>query len=385
MNSIPPLDLTQQYETISDEVNAAVLAVLASGQYINGPIVADFEQQFAQYIGTTECVTCNSGTDALFLAMRAYGIGPGDEVITTPFTFFATAEMVTAVGATPVFVDIDPDTFNLNLDLIEAAITPRTKAIAPVHLFGQPVDMTRLMAIARKHSLLVIEDCAQATGATWQGQRVGSIGHIGCFSFFPTKNLGACGDGGAITTNDSVIAAKIRMLREHGSRQRYYHEAIGTTSRLDALQAAILRIKLQRLDQWNAQRRAVAAYYSQLLTPLPNLVTPTVIPGGEHTWHQYTIRLTATDGQTTRDGKVRDRVKSFLQAQGISSMIYYPVPLHQQAVYQSLNYQPGQLPVVEQVAHEVLSLPMFPELTPEQQERIVYALKDSRDQGMFSP
>ncbi|NEQ27261.1 MAG: DegT/DnrJ/EryC1/StrS family aminotransferase, partial [Microcoleus sp. SIO2G3] len=227
MNSIPPLDLAQQFQTISDEVNAAVMAVLASAQYVNGPIVQSFEQQFAQYIGTSECVSCNSGTDALFLAIRAMGIGVGDEVITTPFTFFATAEVVTAVGATPVFVDVEPDTFNLDLNQIEAAITPRTKAIMPVHLFGQPVDMTRLMAIAHAHNLYVIEDCAQAVGAEWNGQRVGSIGQVGCYSFYPTKNLGACGDGGAVTTSDPKIAQKIRSLRTHGERERYIHEDIG--------------------------------------------------------------------------------------------------------------------------------------------------------------
>lgn len=209
MNSIPPLDLATQFQTIADEVNAAVMAVLASAQYINGPIVQSFEQQFAQYIGTAECVSCNSGTDALFLALRALGIGTGDEVITTPFSFFATAEVITAVGATPIFVDIEPD-FNLDLNQIEAAITSRTRAIVPVHLFGQPVDMTRLMAIAHAHNLDVIEDCAQAAGAEWNGQKVGSIGRIGCYSFYPTKNLGACGDGGAVTTNDPQLAQKIR-------------------------------------------------------------------------------------------------------------------------------------------------------------------------------
>jgi len=245
VSAIPPLDLTQQFQTISAEVNEAVLAVLASGQYINGPRVQQFEQAFAEYIGTSEAIACNSGTDALYLALRAYDIGAGDEVITTPFTFIASAETISQTQATPVFVDIDPATFNLDLEQVEAAITPRTKAIIPVHLFGQPVDMTRLMAIAQAHRLIVIEDSAQAAGAEWNGQRVGSIGQVGCFSFFPTKNLGACGDGGAVTTSDPAIAARIRALREHGSRTRYYHDEIGLTSRLDAVQAAILQVKLR--------------------------------------------------------------------------------------------------------------------------------------------
>lgn len=376
MNSIPPLDLTQQYQRIGDEVSAAVLDILASGQYINGPVVADFEQRFAEYIGTAECVACNSGTDALLLAMRAYNVGAGDEVITTPFTFFATAEMMTVVGATPVFVDIDPDTFNLDLDQVEAAITPRTKAIAPVHLFGQAVDMTRLMAIAQAHELLVIEDAAQAVGSQWRGQRVGSFGQAGCFSFFPTKNLGACGDGGAVTTNDPAIAARMRMLREHGSKTRYYHEDIGMTSRLDAVQAAILRIKLRYLEEWNEGRRAIAQRYHDLLRPIPGIIPPSVSPDGLPVWHQYTLRLTQAS-QPGAPPDFRNQVRAQMIQQGVTPMIYYPVPLHQQVVYQSLGYQPGQLPVVERLCGQVLSLPMFPELTPEQQEQVVYTLKDA--------
>lgn len=372
MNSIPPLDLSEQFKAIGDEVGAAVLSVLASTQYINGPAVVGFEQQFAEYIGTTECVSCNSGTDALYLALRAFGIGAGDEVITTPFTFFASAEVITAVGATPVFVDIDPQTLNLDLNQIEAAITDRTKAILPVHLFGQPVDMTRLMAIAQAHHLLVIEDCAQAVGAEWAGQRVGSIGHVGCFSFYPTKNLGACGDGGAVTTNDPAIAQKIRSLRTHGERQRYVHEDIGVTSRLDSVQAAILQIKLRYLETWTRQRQAAAQRYGELLSPIADLVTPQPIAGGRTVWHQYTIRLTQAKGS----GAYRDRVRAQLQQQGVNTMIYYPIPLHLQPVYEGLGYRVGRLPVVEQAAHQVLSLPMFPELTPEQQQRVVYALKD---------
>lgn len=365
VNSIPPLDLVGQFKSIADEVNAAVAAVLASAQYINGPIVQSFEQQFAQYIGTTECVSCNSGTDALFLALRALGIKSGDEVITTPFSFFATAEVISAVGATPVFVDIEPETLNLDLNQIEAAMTPRTKAIMPVHLFGQPVDMTRLMAIAQSYSLFVIEDCAQAAGAEWNGQKVGSIGHMGCYSFYPTKNLGACGDGGAVTTSDPQLAQKIRSLRTHGERERYIHEDIGLTSRLDAVQAAILQIKLRYLDQWNAQRQSLADRYTELFDRIAGITAPRSIPGGKSVWHQYTIRL-----------QNRDVVRSQLQQQGVNTMLYYPIPLHRQPVY-AKDYAQVQLPIAEQMAREVLSLPMFPELSIEQQDRVVYALKDS--------
>ncbi|CBN57700.1 DegT/DnrJ/EryC1/StrS family aminotransferase [Kamptonema sp. PCC 6506] len=291
MNNVPPLDLSRQYALIGDEVSVAVLDVLASGRYIGGPAVASFEESFAGYIGVSESVGCNSGTDALFLALRALKIGPGDEVITTPFTFVATAEMITAVGAKPIFVDIKAETFNLDLDKLEAAITSRTRAIMPVHLFGQPVDMTRLMAIAQAHDLAVIEDCAQSTGAEWAGQKVGSIGHVGCFSFFPTKNLGACGDGGAVTTNDPAIAATVRMLKEHGQSARYLSQEVGINSRLDALQATILQIKLRYLDTWNSQRRAAADRYHQLLSPLPGLVLPQELPGGKGVWNQYTISL----------------------------------------------------------------------------------------------
>ena len=377
MSNIPPLDLKRQYQAIGADVSAAVLEVLASGAYIGGPIVQNFEQQFATYVGTTECVGCNSGTDALYLALRAMNIGAGDEVITTPFTFIATAETISGVGAKPVFVDIDLATFNLDLSQLAAAITPRTKAIMPVHLFGNPVDMTELMSIATQHHLTVIEDCAQATGAKWQGKPVGSIGHFGCFSFFPTKNLGACGDGGAITLNDARLAADLQMFREHGSRQRYYHEAIGVNSRLDAIQAAILRVKLPHLDLWNQQRSAVASRYQQLLANIPGIITPQVTPGGESAWNQYTIRVVAPTG--TDAAAHRDRVRASLQEAGVISMIYYPLPLHLQAVYQNLGYPVGSFPNTERVSHEVLSLPMFPELTFEEQQRVIYALKDAID------
>jgi len=368
VNKIPPFDLSEQYKAIGAEINAAALEVLASGRYIGGATV-EFEQQFAQYIGTSECIACNSGTDALYLALRSLKIGAGDEVITTPFTFVATAETISAVGATPVFVDIDGDSFNLDLQQVEAAITDRTRAVMPVHLFGQPVNMTKLMAIAQSHNLAVVEDCAQSTGAEWAGQRVGAIGHIGCFSFYPTKNLGACGDGGAMTTNDGAIADTLRRLRDHGRKGAYYYEELGVNSRLDAVQAAILQVKLRYLDTWNAQRQAIADRYQQLLGHVQEISLPQAMPGGRSVWNQYTIRVTGREEK-------RDQVRSLLQAQDVASMVYYPLALHLQPAYQHLNYQPGQLPVSEQASHEVLSLPMFPELTPAQQAQVAYALKD---------
>jgi len=380
VKKIPPVDLARQYQQIAQETDAAILAVLKSGYYIGGPVVSEFEQQFAEYVGTSHAIGCNSGTDALYLAVLALEIGPGDEVITPSFTFFATAEMVSQTGATPVFVDIDPLTFNLDPHKLEAAITPKTKAIIPVHLFGQPVDMGMVMNIAEKHNLFVIEDCAQATGAKWQDKHVGSWGHINAFSFFPTKNLGGCGDGGAVTTNNPVLADKVRMLKEHGSRQRYFHEAIGINSRLDALQAAILQIKLRYLDEWNQQRRQAARLYTELLNPIPHLILPTEIDGGEHVWNQYTIRIQNDDSQgINRDatGTLRDRVREKLQEAGVLSMIYYPIPLHLQVVYQNLGYPLGSFPETEAIAEQVLSLPMFPGINIEEQKQIAYALKEA--------
>lgn len=373
MNKVPPFNLTRQYQLIGEEISAAVQDVLASGCYVGGSLVESFEKQFADYTGVGECIACNSGTDALYLALRALEIGPGDEVITTPFTFIATAEVISVVGAKPVFVDIDATTFNLDVTQLKAAITKQTKAIIPIHLFGQPVDMTALMAIASESKIAVIEDCAQAVGAEWEEQKVGSIGHIGCFSFYPTKNLGACGDGGAVTTNDPAIASNIRMLREHGmSRIRYRHEQTGINSRLDALQAAILQIKLRYLDRWNHARRELAANYHELLQPLPGVVIPQEISGGRSVWNQYTIRIKLK----ADDSGYRDEMRVRLQQLGISSMVYYPLPLHLQPVYQNLGYQTGQLPIAEQACHEVLSLPMFPELSVQEQQEVVYGLKD---------
>lgn len=402
MKTIPPLDLGRQYQALQDDINAAVLSVLASGQYIGGPQVSTFEQAFTAYINTPFCISCNSGTDALYLALRAFDIGPGDEVITSPFTFIATAEVISMVGATPIFVDIIPETFNLDPQQVQAAITPRTRAIMPVHLFGQPADMTQLMAIAQAHALPVIEDCAQATGAVWpdaagQPQKVGSIGDIGCFSFYPSKNLGGYGDGGAITTRDSALAEKMRIVRDHGRRSGYIHEAIGMNSRLDAVQAAILSVKLRHLDPWNLQRKAVAAHYGQLLGNIPGITIPQA--HGDSVWNQYTLRVNhkgdlhylgrCCDRAFLSEADVvlraysvepspprRDRVRAALAEQGIQSMVYYPLPLHLQPVYAHLGYELGQLPIADRAALEVLSLPMFPELTLSEQERIRDSLKD---------
>jgi dTDP-4-amino-4,6-dideoxygalactose transaminase len=367
LNSIPAFDNKLQYASMEAEISAAVLDVLASGRYIGGPLIEGFEQQFAAYHRVSNCIACNSGTDALYLALRALEIGAGDEVVTTPFTFIATSEVISAVGAKPVFIDINPGTYNLDLKQLAAAITPRTRAVIPVHLFGQPVDMDALMELATAKNIFVIEDCAQSTGATWVRKKVGSIGHVGCFSFYPTKNLGGCGDGGAITTNDPELAAMMRVIKNHGQSNQYYYEAVGVNSRLDTIQAAILQIKLKYLDMWNQQRRAIASRYHSSLSQIPGIIIPQELPKGQGVWNQYTIRVL--------DGK-RDWLRQKLQELGVNTMVYYPMPLHLQPVYANLNYEPGQLPLSEQISHEVLSLPMFPELSEEQQEQVIYAVKD---------
>lgn len=366
MSKVPPFDVTQQFQQIGNDLSREVTAVLASGQYIGGPNVGQFEVEFADYTGSKYGIACNSGTDALYLALRALGVGQGDEVITTPFTFFASAEVISMVGAKPIFVDIEADSFNIDLNHLEQAITDRTRAILPVHLFGRPIDMSRLMAIATAHNLYVIEDCAQATGATWQGKRVGSMGDVGCFSYYPTKNLGGCGDGGMVTTNNLAIAEQIQILREHGSARRYYHSHIGMNSRLDAIQAAILRVKLPHLDRWNHLRIAIADRYEQFLKHVPGVITPPQCPGS--VWNQYTIRLIDRD---------RDAVQASLREQGVITITYYPLPLHLQEVYKHLGYAPGSFPVAETVCTQVLSLPMFPELSELQQIAVVDALKNA--------
>ncbi len=379
MNNIPPVDLTRQHKIISQEVESQVIEILRSGRYIGGAAVTDFEQNFAGYIGASNAIGCNSGTDSLYMALRALDIGEGDEVITTSFTFIATSEVIVRVGAKPVFVDIEANSFNLDIQQVEAAITGRTKAIIVVHLFGQPVNMNELMAIAKKHNLHVIEDCAQATGAEWNGKKVGNIGDVGCFSFFPTKNLGGCGDGGAVTTNHDAIASKVKLLREHGlvreagAKVTYRHDLTGLNSRLDSIQAAILDIKLRYLDSWNEQRRVAAENYHKLLGNITDITLPQEVLDGFSVWNQYTILVKDLAQNTVI---FRDLLRSKLQQQGVIAMVYYPLPLHLQPVYQDLGYKLGMLPMTEKAAREVLSLPMFPGITFAEQQQVAYSLKD---------
>jgi len=360
--TIPILDLEAQYLAHRQEIDAAILGVVASGHFILGPKVRALEQEIAAYVGCQYAVGVASGTDALFLALLALGIGPGDEVITTPFTFIATASTISHTGAVPVFVDIDPQDFNLVPEQVEKAITPKTKAIVPVHLFGQTVRMEPILEMARRHALKVIEDAAQAIGAEESGRRAGSFGDVGCFSFYPTKNLGAYGDGGMVTTNDPALAERIDTLRKQGSRRKYYNEVLGYNSRLDEIQAALLRVKLRYLDEWTAGRQRAARRYSELLAG-SGVQTPYERPNVRHVYHQYTIRAPR-----------RDELHAYLSEHGIGTMIYYPVPIHRLPLYAHLNYPVGSLPASEKAANEVLSLPMFPELTDEQIRSVVEAI-----------
>lgn len=355
---IPMVDLKTQYHTLKEEIDTAVLDAIESTQFILGPNVTAFEQETAAYLGAPYAVSCASGTDALHLAILAAGIGPGDEVITSPFTFIATAEAICYVGATPVFVDIDPKTFNIDPALIEAAVTPRTKAIIPVHIFGQPADMAPISAICEKHNLLLIEDCAQSFGAATGGRMTGTVGSLGCFSFFPSKNLGCYGDGGLMTCATAELAEQIKVLRNHGSRVRYHHSLIGYNSRLDDIQAAILRVKLKRIDQFNAGRRRVAHLYSELLKDVA--AVPFEDGKGVHVYHQYTL---LTDK--------RDAVMAKLSEQQIASAVYYPIPLHKQDVFAEA-YAAVSLPVAEDVSSRCMSLPVYPEM-PDESVRLVAA------------
>lgn len=360
---IPMVDLKTQYHALKSEIDQAVLDAIESTQFILGPNVTAFEQETAAYLGAPYSVSCASGTDALHLAILAAGIGPGDEVITSPFTFIATAEAICYVGATPVFVDIDPQTFNIDPVLIEAAITPRTKAIIPVHLFGQPANMPTIKAICDKHKLLLIEDCAQSFGAAINGKMTGTIGSLGCFSFFPSKNLGCYGDGGLITCATAELAEQIKVLRNHGSRVRYHHSLIGYNSRLDDIQAAILRVKLKRIDQFNAGRRKVAQLYSELLKDVA--IVPFEDGKGVHVYHQYTL---LTDQ--------RDTVMAKLSEQQISSAVYYPIPLHKQDVFAEA-YAGVSLPVAEDVSNRCMSLPVYPEMPEESVRLVAQAVKEA--------
>jgi dTDP-4-amino-4,6-dideoxygalactose transaminase len=360
--TVPLLDLGPQIEALWSELTGAMEQVARSGHFIMGPNVQAFEAEMAAYLGVRHAVGVNSGTDALVIALRATGVGPGDEVITTPFSFFATAEAISHLGARPVFVDIDPVTYNLAPELVEAALTARTRALLPVHLFGQAAEMDPIMGLAGARGLRVVEDTAQALGASYRGRPAGTIGAAGAFSFFPTKPLGAFGDGGLLATDDDDVAAAARMLRVHGAKKKYHNEAIGYNSRLDELQAAILRVKLPHLDAWNDGRRAAAARYTALLAGVEGVVPPREAASGRHVYHQYTIRVT---------GGRRDLVQQKLKESGIGTMIYYPVPIHCLPAYAG---QYGSLPVAEAAAGEVLSLPIWPEIQEETQARVVEAL-----------
>jgi dTDP-4-amino-4,6-dideoxygalactose transaminase len=363
---IPGFSLTRQNAELEQEVTEAILDVMRGGQFILGENVAKLEKEIADLCEAEYAIGVGNCSDALYLALRACGVGPGDEVITTPFTFFATAGAIAHTGAKPVFCDIDPGTFNIDPSRIEDAITERTKAILPVHLYGQAADMDPINSIAKKYSLYVIEDAAQAIGAKYKGRPVGSLGDIACFSFFPTKNLGAFGDGGMLTTNDPELEERIRMLRVHGSKKKYHHEILGCNSRLDELQAAILRVKLKYLDAWTNTRRALAERYREKLNVAGNaIVLPTEMEWAYHVYHQYTIRVPN-----------RDAVQEELKARGIASTVYYPLSLHLQPVFKDLGYEPGDFPESEKATEEALSLPMFPELEYAEQDRVVEELRD---------
>ncbi|MDI9405613.1 MAG: DegT/DnrJ/EryC1/StrS family aminotransferase [Chitinophagaceae bacterium] len=390
--NVPPFSLSDQLRELGEDLDQAVLAVLRSGQYIGGPVVLGFEDAFAAACGVPHAIGCNSGTDALTLALRALGVGPGDEVITSAFSFFATAEAISAVGATPVFVDVDPASYLIDLERIEAAITPATRVLLPVHLFGQPVNMERIDEIASRHGLKVVEDCAQATGASWAGRPVGSWGDLGCFSFFPTKNLGGAGDGGAVVCHDPRLAQAVRELAVHGMPRRYLHTSLGYNSRLDAMQAAVLSVKLPHLPRWIERRRGIASRYLRQLHALPGLGLPGAGPAG-HSWNQFVVRIpicpTGRVACTAQapciasadsaafalpEAACRDWLQRQLQDAGVNTIIYYPIPIHRQPAYAHLGYGPGSLPVTERLCSEVLSLPIFPELTEMQQQRVVDVL-----------
>jgi len=360
---IPLVDLKAQYTAIKSEMDAAIQRILDNTSFILGAEVQAFEQAFADFCETKHAIGISSGTDALHLALLACGVGPGDEVITTPFTFIATTEAISMCGARPVFADIDLRTYNIDPNQVETVITPRTKAILPVHLYGQPADMDALVKIARRHNLSIIEDAAQAHSARYKERRTGTLADAACFSFYPGKNLGAYGDAGAVVTNNNEIAERIFLLRNHGRQSKYEHLIEGYGNRLDALQAAILKVKLAHLDDWNHSRRAIAALYTKLLSDNPDIITPFVPPWAEPVWHLYVVRL-----------QERDAMRKRLKEAGIASGIHYPIPLHLQPAYQHLGLQSGAFPNAEKAANEVLSLPIYAELKESQVAQIVEIL-----------
>ena len=391
--NIPLIDLKAQYESLADKLNEATLAILSSANYIMGKTVLDFEKEFANYIGVKHAISVGNGTDALVLALKSIGIGAGDEVITTPFTFFATAEAISAVGGTPVFVDVNKDTFNIDTTKIEEKITSKTKAIMPVHIFGQSADMDEINEIAKKHNLMVIEDACQAIGGKYKGRKIGTLGDAACFSFFPTKNLGCAGDGGMIVTDNDEIATIARALRTHGSGEngqkaynllnnieeevqkaesandtvynplKYYNYLIGYNTRLDAIQAAILDVKIKEIDKWNARRREIVKAYNEALQN-STLVTPVAKDYNEHVYHMYILQ-----------SENREEVIEKLKEAGIATGVYYPVPLHLQKVYKNLGYKEGDMPVAEYLSHRTFAIPVYPELNEEQVQYIISKLK----------
>ncbi len=364
---VPLLDLKAQYADIRTDVDQAVRSVMESARFIGGPEVSALEEEVARYSQCAHGVGCASGTDALLLALWALGVGPGDEVITSAYSFFASAGTIANNGGTPVFVDIDPRTYNLDSHRLEAAFTPRTKAVVPVHLYGQCADMTTIRALCDQRKVFVIEDAAQAIGSEWEGKRAGSMSDYGCFSFFPSKNLGAAGDGGMIVTQNPEYAERVRLLREHGSKPKYYHSMVGTNSRLDALQAAILRIKLRHLDRWSEARARNAALYDQLFEGSP-VGRPYRDPRSRHIYNQYVIRVPK-----------RDDLRQHMTDRGIGTEIYYPVPLHLQKCFAMLGHKPGDMPHAEAAANETLALPIYPELTEEQIRYVAASVREFTD------
>ena len=368
--AVPMVDLGRQFAELRDDVMYAIEQVAESGVYVLGPHVAAFEKSFADYVGSRHCVGTNSGTSALHLALLCAGVGPGDEVITVPMTFISTAESVNYLGATPVFVDVDPITYTTNTREVEGRITPRTKALLPVHLYGQTADLGPLLEIGRKHGIPVIEDAAQGHGARYHGRHAGTLGLCGCFSFYPSKNLGAYGEAGAIVTDRDDIAARLRSLRDHGQTQRCRHDEIGFNYRIGAMQGAVLAVKLKHLDRWVAARGRQAERYRQLLHGC-SLQLPATLAGHSHGWHLFVVLHTQ-----------RDRIRANLQACGIETGLHYSLPVHLQPAYRHMGHAPGDFPVAERIGRECLSLPLFPEMTPKQQDWVIEALHDAlREQG----
>jgi UDP-2-acetamido-2-deoxy-ribo-hexuluronate aminotransferase len=372
MRKIQMVDLKRQYENIQDDIDRAILNVVRSTQYINGLEVKEFQKELEAYLGVKHVVPCANGTDALQVAMMALDLKPGDEVITTSFTFVATVEVIALLGLTPVLVDVDPDTFNIDPEAFKKAITPKTKAVVPVHLFGQCAHIEPIMELANAHNLYVIEDTAQAIGSDYyfndgSSKKSGTIGHIGCTSFFPSKNLGCYGDGGAIFTNDDELAKKMRVVVNHGMDVRYYHDSVGVNSRLDSIQAAILRIKLRRLDEYTKARQQAAANYDKAFATHPNLQTPVRSPFTSHVFHQYTLKTKGVD---------RFKLQEYLMAKEVPAMVYYPVPMHMQKAYNDPRYRKGDFPVSEALSESVISLPMHTELDEEQLTYICNSVLD---------